>query len=53
MKGLDWSDVADQVRNDTSLSEALRRAAINLVMKRCSAMREAARKDEAAKSPSE
>ena len=52
-KGLDWSDVADQVRNDTSLSEALRRAAINLVMKRCSAMREAARKDEAAKSPSE
>jgi hypothetical protein len=48
-KGLDCSAVADQVRNDASLTDPHRRAAINLVMKRCSAMREAALKDQAAR----
>ena len=39
-EGLDCSAVAGQVRDDASLSEPLRRAALNLVLKRCSQMRE-------------
>ncbi len=42
-KGLDCSAVAERVRDDTLLSKLLRRAATNLVMKRCSQMRERAR----------
>ncbi|MCH8343263.1 MAG: protein kinase [Planctomycetes bacterium] len=42
-KGLDCSAVADRVRTDASLSEPHRRAAINLVLKRCSAIRKQAR----------
>ena len=38
-KGLDCSAVADRVRDDESLSDSLRRAALNLVLKRCSRMR--------------
>ena len=38
----DCSAVAGRVRDDASLSEPLRRAAINLVLKRCSQMRERA-----------
>ncbi|MCH8006262.1 MAG: hypothetical protein IH888_08540, partial [Planctomycetes bacterium] len=45
-KGLDCSAVADRVRDDASLSEAHRRAAINLVLKRCSEIREQARDTE-------
>ena len=42
-KGLDCSAVADRVRTDVSLSKPLRRAALNLVLKRCSEIREQAR----------
>ena len=43
-EGLDCSAVAGRVWTDASLSEPLRRAAINLVLKRCSQMREQARR---------
>ncbi len=42
-KGLDCSAVADRVRADASPSVPLRRAALNLVLRRCSEMREQAR----------
>ena len=42
-KGLDCSAVADRVRTDVSLSELHRHAALNLVLKRCSAIRKQAR----------
>jgi len=41
--GLCCPAVADQVRNDESLTDQLRHAAVNLVLKRCSEMREQAR----------
>ena len=41
-KGLDCSAVAERVRTDETLSDPLRHAAINLVLKRCSAIREQA-----------
>ena len=43
-KGLDCSAVAVEVRSDASLRAPLRRAAINLVLKRCSELREQARR---------
>ena len=42
-KGLDCSAVADQVGSDPSLSDSLRHAAINLVLKRCWEFRKQAR----------
>ena len=42
-KGLDCSAVAVEVRSNASLRAPLRRAAINLVLKRCSELREQAR----------
>ncbi|MCZ6446262.1 MAG: hypothetical protein O6758_08755, partial [Planctomycetota bacterium] len=42
-KGLDCSAVAERVRTNETLSEPLRQAAINLVLKRCSEIREQAR----------
>ncbi|MCH7797350.1 MAG: hypothetical protein IID28_02755, partial [Planctomycetes bacterium] len=41
--GLRCPAVADRVRNDESLTDQLRHAAVNLVLKRCSEMREQAR----------
>ncbi len=42
-EGLDCLAAGGRVRTDASLSDPLRRAAINLVLKRCSEMREQAR----------
>ena len=42
-KGLDCSAVAERVRTNETLSEPLRQAAINLVLKRCSEIHEQAR----------
>ena len=52
-KGLDCSVVADRVRTDVSLSEPLRRAALNLVLKRCSDMRELAHEANGAWAPNQ